>query len=201
MGKNWVIKDKPYMVQSEDVFIYDYYNSKQTLAAGYYGSLLNFNQYDDFVNSMDTYTGNPLFSFASYKEGNNLHIWVAGDGMTVLHYLTSVTYIRDKQNPIVKSFSFSQNYPNPFNPTTKIKYRIPLSPPLLKGEGEAGGFVTLKVYDILGNEIATLVNKEQSSGEYEVEFDAGKYNLSSGIYFYQIKTQGFISTKKMILLR
>ena len=58
-----------------------------------------------------------------------------------------------------------------------------------------------KYYDILGNEIATLVNKEQSSGEYEVEFNADEFHLSSGIYFYQLKSGSFISTKKMILLK
>ncbi len=61
---------------------------------------------------------------------------------------------------VVTDFKLEQNYPNPFNPSTKIKFRIPLSPPLLKGESEAGGFVTLKVYDVLGNEVATLVNEE-----------------------------------------
>ncbi len=59
----------------------------------------------------------------------------------------------------------------------------------------------LKVYDILGNEITVLVNKEQSTGEYEVEFDAGKYGLSSGIYFYQLKVGSFAQTKKLVFLK
>ena len=101
--------------------------------------------------------------------------------------------------PIVNKFSLSQNFPNPFNPVTKIKYQIPLSPPLLKGESEARGFVTLKVYDILGREVATLVNEEKPAGEYEVEFNA--VNLPSGIYFYQLKAGQFSETKKMILLK
>ncbi len=104
------------------------------------------------------------------------------------------TSIEDKVDKLI-SFRLQQNYPNPFNPTTKIKYTIPFV------ETRHTSSVQLKVYDILGNEIATLVNKEQSPGEYEVEFDAGKYNLSSGIYFYQLKAGGFISTKKMILLK
>ena len=74
----------------------------------------------------------------------------------------------ESSEPVVTGFYLEQNYPNPFNPTTKIKYQIPLSPPLLKGESEAGGFVTLKVYDILGNEIATLVNEEKPAGTYEI---------------------------------
>ena len=81
-----------------------------------------------------------------------------------------ITAIKDKNKKSL-IFKLSQNYPNPFNPTTKIKYTIPTSENPLLG-GARGGLVTLKIYDILGNEIATLVNKEQSTGEYEVEFDA-----------------------------
>jgi hypothetical protein len=85
-------------------------------------------------------------------------------------------------------FSLSQNYPNPFNPNTVISYQLPVN-----------GNVTLKVYDILGNEIATLVNEEKPAGEYEVEFNGS--NLPSGIYFYQLKAEQYSETKKMILLK
>ena len=98
-----------------------------------------------------------------------------------------------------KEFVLYQNYPNPFNPTTKIKYRIPLSPPLLKGESEAGGFVSLKVYDVLGNEVATLVNENKHAGSYEVEFSAA--NLANGVYFYKLRVSDFVETKKMILMK
>jgi len=89
-----------------------------------------------------------------------------------------------------------QNYPNPFNPVTKIKYNIP-SATLRQAQSDI--LVTLKVYDILGTEIATLVNEEKPAGEYEVEFDGTK--LTSGIYFYQLKTGDFIETRKMVLLK
>ena len=99
-------------------------------------------------------------------------------------------------------FSLEQNYPNPFNPSTKIKYTIPASSlnPFSKGEGT---FVTLKVFDILGNEVATLVNEEQAPGVYEVEFStsSGIRQLGSGIYLYQLKAGTFIETKKMILIK
>ena len=108
---------------------------------------------------------------------------------------TTVVGVEDKENNLPTKFSLSQNYPNPFNPTTKIKYTIPFV------ETRHASSVQLKVYDILGNEIATLVNKEQSPGEYEVEFDAGKYDFSSGIYFYQLKAGIFVQTKKLILLK
>jgi photosystem II stability/assembly factor-like uncharacterized protein len=87
-----------------------------------------------------------------------------------------------------KSFVLRQNYPNPFNPSTVIQYQIPIN-----------GMVTLKVFDILGREIKTLVNEYKNQGTYTVLFDASK--LSSGIYFYQIRSGNFISTKKMILMK
>ncbi len=118
-----------------------------------------------------------------------------------INYFSSVSVnVNDIDEP-VSSFSLSQNYPNPFNPVTKIKYTIPaFLPSPYQGEGAR---VRLKVYDILGNEVATLVNKEQPAGEYEVEFSAegGGSKLSSGIYFYQLKVGSFIETKKMCLIK
>jgi hypothetical protein len=86
------------------------------------------------------------------------------------------------------SYLLEQNYPNPFNPSTVISYQLPVSSDLV-----------LKVFDVLGNEIATLVNEEKPAGEYEVEFDAAR--LTSGIYFYQLRAGDFTQVKKMILLR
>jgi spore germination protein YaaH len=95
-------------------------------------------------------------------------------------------------------YSLEQSYPNPFNPTTKIKYSIPTAQNLLPGEA-SGGLVTLIVYDMLGSEVATLVDEKKSAGIYEVDFDAG--SLSSGLYFYRLKAGNFSSTKKMLLVR
>jgi len=86
------------------------------------------------------------------------------------------------------SFNLYQNYPNPFNPTTTIKYSLPEQQ-----------FVSLKVYDILGSEVATLVNEQKPVGNYEVNFDATK--LSSGVYFFQIRADNFWETKKMLLMK
>jgi hypothetical protein len=85
-------------------------------------------------------------------------------------------------------FSLEQNYPNPFNPNTKIKYSVPHS-----------SNVTIKVFDILGNEIETLVNEEKPVGRYEINFNAS--SLPSGVYFYQLRAGNFVGTKKMILLK
>ncbi|MCW9064775.1 MAG: T9SS type A sorting domain-containing protein, partial [Ignavibacteriaceae bacterium] len=122
----------------------------------------------------------------------------------------TVTSVKDDEVKILNEFSLCQNYPNPFNPSTKIKFTIPTSPYPSPYQGEGTRerfFVTLKVYDVLGKEISTLVNEEKPAGEYEVEFNAK--GLPSGIYFYQLKAgdpstgsgQGFVSTKKMILLK
>ena len=93
-----------------------------------------------------------------------------------------------------KTFMLEQNYPNPFNPSTKIKWQSPIS-----------GWQTIKIYDLLGNEVATLVNEFVEAGNHEVEFNTGEgsrqLTLTSGIYFYQLKAGNFTTTKKMILLR
>ena len=96
--------------------------------------------------------------------------------------------IPELNQEIPKDFALYQNYPNPFNPRTKISYSI-------KDEG----FVTLKVYDVLGNEVATLVDELRNAGSYEVDFDASQ--LSSGVYFYKLQAGDFVQAKKMLLMK
>ena len=93
----------------------------------------------------------------------------------------------------IYNFELAQNYPNPFNPSTIIKYQIPFV------ETHRNVSVQLKIYDVLGNEVATLVNEEKPAGNYEVKFDAN--NLSSGVYFYKLSTSSFVKVKKMLLLK
>jgi|GEM_PF-4801610 len=99
-----------------------------------------------------------------------------------------LTDIRKGNNDIPFKYNLSQNYPNPFNPTTVINYSIPKA-----------SFVTIKIYDILGNEITSLVNVEKRTGRYSVNLDAS--NLASGVYFYQLKAGNYSSIKKMVLLK
>jgi len=94
----------------------------------------------------------------------------------------------DDEEASVNDFSLEQNYPNPFNPSTKISWQSPVS-----------GHQTLKVYDIIGNEVATLVDEYKPEGSYAVEFDASK--LSSGVYLYQLKLDSKTITKKMTLIK
>ena len=108
------------------------------------------------------------------------------------------------ESELFNDFILYQNFPNPFNPSTKIRFSISDLP-----DGKAGfGFVSLKVYDVLSNEIAVLISEEKQPGVYEVEFNAASHSglsgingLSSGIYFYQLKAGSFIQTKKMVYLK
>ena len=93
-----------------------------------------------------------------------------------------------KNSSLPNHYELYQNYPNPFNPVTRINFSIPNT-----------NYVTIKLYDILGKEVAILVNEEKPAGNYEINFDAG--NLSSGVYFYRMKSGSYISTKKLVLLR
>jgi photosystem II stability/assembly factor-like uncharacterized protein len=100
-----------------------------------------------------------------------------------------VTDVKDA-NEIPVKFNLEQNYPNPFNPSTKISWQSPVA-----------GYQTLIVYDVLGKEIAVLVNEYKPAGSYNVDFTINNVQLSSGIYFYRLQTGNFVETKKMILLR
>lgn len=109
-----------------------------------------------------------------------------------IEYGFLVTDVREHESQIPSDFILSQNYPNPFNPSTKIKFGIPSE--------NISSSVSLKVYDILGNEVATVIDNEQfSPGTYEADFNAD--GLSSGVYFYQLKSGKFKQMKKMILMR
>ncbi|MDI6803525.1 MAG: T9SS type A sorting domain-containing protein [Bacteroidota bacterium] len=99
-----------------------------------------------------------------------------------------ITNVPISSNEMPTVFGISQNYPNPFNPTTNFGFRIPNF-----------GFVSLKVYDVFGKEVTTLVNEVKHPGEYSVKGDAS--GLASGLYFYRIQAGNFIETKKLLLLK
>lgn len=112
--------------------------------------------------------------------------WTFTNSDTCLIYTVGVGAIGATQVPT--AYKLYQNYPNPFNPSTTIKYSIPTS-----------GFVSLKVYDILGREIANLVNQQKHSGTYMVDFNAGY--LTSGMYFYKLEVNDFVAVKRMVLVK
>jgi photosystem II stability/assembly factor-like uncharacterized protein len=130
-------------------------------------------------------------------------VFVVGDEGTILRSFSGGEPVNNvaEENELPKKFKLEQNYPNPFNPSTKIKFSIPS---VIASGAKQSQLVTLKVFDVLGNEIATLVNEELLPGEYEVEFNdhSGEVrNLTSGVYFYTLKAGGFVQTKKMILMK
>jgi len=127
--------------------------------------------------------------------------FVVGDSGVIYKYKSPPVNVDDEFS-FPDQFVLYQNYPNPFNPATKIRYTI--APPNLPEGGAYVGtsfmkFTTLKIYDVLGNEVSTLVNEQKPAGSYEIDFNGG--NLPSGIYFYQLRVGNFVSTKKLILLR
>ena len=121
--------------------------------------------------------------------------WDQAKGNYLFYNTTNPNYVLEEES-LPEDFVLYQNYPNPFNPSTKISFVI--------GSAYGGSFVTLKVYDVLGNEVTTLVNEYKPSGEYEVEFkghsDTGQ-SLPSGVYFYQLNTEKYVEAKKMILIK
>jgi len=130
-------------------------------------------------------------------------IWMAMNNKTMSVWTALINdadlVVGVEKQRIINNYELSQNYPNPFNPTTTIQYTIPitLNSPLTKGGNTR--WVTLKVYDILGNEIATLVNESKAPGIHEVTFKGD--NLPSGVYIYRMTAGNYSTQKKMILLK
>jgi plastocyanin len=110
-----------------------------------------------------------------------------GSGMSGVVVVTDPVSVPEDEQ-VVNEFKLNQNYPNPFNPSTKLSFVI----------GQTS-FVSLKVYDLLGNEIANLVNEEKPAGEYEVSFSAKA--LPSGIYYYKLETESYSEARKMVLMK
>ena len=131
--------------------------------------------------------------------GNNY----CSDHLGVLtSFRNGVLDVDDESSVNPDEFKLFQNYPNPFNPTTTIKFTVPN---VIASEVKQSQVVTLKVFDVLGNEVSTLVNEDKPGGEYEVEFNSVRtsrdLSLPSGIYFYTMKAGKFTRSRKMILLK
>ena len=149
---------------------------------GHGGSFYGVKTGMDYTLETDKHVGVIILTNGESQDGV-ITIW---DALYVYSNTISTDVEDTEQSP--SEFSLSQNFPNPFNPATTINYQIPeLS------------FVTLKVYDVLGNEIITLVNEEKTAGSYDLEFNAA--SLSSGVYFYRLQAGSFVETKKMVLMK
>ena len=177
--------------------------SKSLVSGNIYEVSLNINQ---AVNSnpsfftmpvqirINTTLGDTTVTLFNNAQTQNFQFQVIGNpasivfdpGNWILKNNTIITEVEDISQPF--SFSLEQNYPNPFNPSTTIEFSIPQN-----------GFITLKVFNVLGREVATLVNGQVEAGKHKVEFDAS--NLNSGVYFYKVEGDSFADTKKMILIK
>jgi hypothetical protein len=189
--------DNRYVLSKSDIMAQRFYSSGNPWGTNYIIVLDGINHGEAFA----VVAANTSQIVFSWMDNRHTILWDIY-GKLVLWNWNGVTVVEDNANNNPKDFSLSQNYPNPFNPSTKISYRIPALPTGQAGSlnpSKGGTLVTLKVYDLLGSELATLVNEEKSAGTYEVEFNAEQ--LSSGIYFYQLKAGDFIQTKKMVLIR
>jgi hypothetical protein len=146
----------------------------------------------------DINTGFPNFSFNNivpsslliktlFVSGNYLFAGTNGIGVW-RRPLSEITGVKVKSDGVPKKYMLEQNYPNPFNPSTTITFSIP-----------SKSFVTLKVFDILGREVVSIVSEEMSAGIYSKQWNAA--NVSSGIYFYRLQVGTFSDTKKLVLIK
>jgi hypothetical protein len=148
-----------------------------------------YNSTDNGANFSSQYTGTGTYQDMSIKlDGTTIRGWAVANNGGIVMYNGSLIGITNNQNEIPSNYALKQNYPNPFNPTTTIRFSLPKS-----------GVVSLKVYNILGKEVATLVNGNLNPGTYNINWDANGY--ASGVYFYRLQTGNFVETKKMILLK
>lgn len=181
-GKNWTVQDINIGNVLKSIF----------MCNPNIGYILNYNIIST-TNGGTNWEQNGIFSLAQLNDFcfiDSARGWVVGDSGFIYKTITGGVLFTgiDKDENLSPNFMLLQNYPNPFNPVTKITYSIPQT-----------GFVKLKVFDLLGNEIITLVNEEKQSGNYEVEFDGSR--LPSGIYFYQAIVGKNVITKKMALIK
>ncbi len=183
-GMNWI--SSPNGIQANSLF---FINRNKGWAASNNGSILiTENSGTNWTNQTASHPG---ISYHSIYFSDSLTGWAVGDSGTILKTTTGgvLTNFINTETEIPDRYFLSQNYPNPFNPKTIIKYKCSIF-----------NFVTLKVYDVLGNEIRTLVNENKPPGNYRVEFDGADY--PSGIYFYRLEVNGnIIDTKRMLLIK
>jgi photosystem II stability/assembly factor-like uncharacterized protein len=192
-GVNWTIQPVPLGNALTSVYFADLSTG---WAAGWIGSIMHTTS--GGANWTDQLSGTSN-SLRSIYFANSLTGWAVGDAGTILKTGNGgVTGVEIISSNVPEQLSLSQNYPNPFNPSTSIRFSIPSV-----GNGRDRSLVKLIIYDILGREVAVLVDEQLAPGTYEVNWSAsgGASNFSSGVYYYTLKSGDFSQTKKMLLIK
>ena len=200
LGDSWVLADNGIPKGSNGSYIFTVY-AMETNSAGHifvgtkYLDTQDAAHYDIFrsLNKGNNWSNLSNGIIGDYSIVNDISIGTdnfayiaATNGVYRSEFATGI--IKEEKIPTPHSFILEQNYPNPFNPSTKIKFSVPQT-----------SYISIKIYDVLGNEITTLVNEELQTGSYQVKFDGS--NLSSGVYFYTLKAKKFLNTKKLVLMK
>ena len=197
LGTNWtdISSDLPKI--STNVIFADPSNAGQIYAGNDFGVYRSLNSGANWVKLGNGFPFVPVLSFSFFSNGSSRYLRAGTHGRGAYELDISGTVgIQSNNEEISNEYILSQNYPNPFNPTTNIKFTIPQ---VSSSHVPGGNLVQLKVYDITGREVQTLVNEKLQSGTYESSFDGSQF--TSGIYFYKLTTNGFSQTNKMILLK
>ncbi len=137
--------------------------------------------------TFDGWSGSGTVSYSGAKDSVSITM---NSPITETANFSKVSSVKGFDNSVVKTYAILQNFPNPFNPTTTINYEVPKT-----------SLVIIKLYNILGKEVTTLVNEEKPQGRYSVQFSADTYHLTSGIYFYRMQAGDFVATKKLVLMK
>jgi Uncharacterized protein related to plant photosystem II stability/assembly factor len=194
-GNSWTAFNKPIGNHPTDCRILGQYisGSQRILETGSDGKILLTYIYPngviDFSYQETSFTGMKLNKIDVFIDNDFPCVWVGGNGSSIWYrQFEKIATDVKRNNPPPSSFVLSQNYPNPFNPSTIITFALPTK-----------SFVTLKIFDILGREITTLISKELSAGNHELEWNATGF--VSGVYFYRLQAGSFTATKKLLLLK
>ena len=210
--QNTILNQNSYLVLCVDTSLFkplfpDINNFLGNVGFGLSGSGELIRLYDSHMNIIDSLVYEDTFPWPTEPDGNGPTLslrnpnldnslgenWSASIGNGTPGKINDIfVNVDDQLESIPTEYALMQNYPNPFNPTTLIRFSLPQH-----------SFVSLKIYDVIGNEVARLINEERLAGNYEVEFSStnSKKIISSGVYLYQLRTNDFIQTKKMILIK
>jgi photosystem II stability/assembly factor-like uncharacterized protein len=188
-GSTWNTSALPYWDQSEDIH---FISRLKGYAVGYYGSIMSTTD-GGWTWKADAHPSSvPLFSLSEFRNDNTSHVWVGGDSFVIEYTSTPTTrVVPEKVFPT--DYVLEQNYPNPFNPATEIQFAV-----------KERGNVDLRIYDVLGREVKSLLSERMEVGTHKVMWDGRNRfgNLvSTGVYFYRLVVNDFVSTKRMILLK